>query len=65
MFHLMTDISCNKTTQKCNVLSVAFALSANDNNGTTGPTGANVKGGVHGLVISTVLSQVNISVLHL
>lgn len=65
MFHLMTDISCNKTTQKYNVSSIAFALSVNDRNRTTGPTGANVKGDVHGLIISTLLSQFNISVLHL
>lgn len=64
MFHLMTDISCNKTTQKYNALSVAFALPVNNNNGSTGPTGANVKGDVHGLIISTVLSQFSISVPH-
>lgn len=65
MFHLMTDISCNKTTQEYNVLSIAFALSVHNNNRTPGPTGANVKGNVHGLIISTVLRQFNISVLHL
>lgn len=65
MFHLMTDISCNKTTHKYNVLSIAFALSVNNNNRTTGPTGVNVKGNIHGLIISTVLRQFNISVLHL
>lgn len=60
----MKDISCNKTTQKYNVLSNVFTLPVSGNNRTPGPTAANIKGDVHGLITSTVLSQFNASVLH-
>lgn len=44
IFHLMRDISRNKTTQKYNPLINAFTLPVNQNNRVVGPIGPNIKG---------------------
>lgn len=61
IFHLMRDISRNKTTQKYNPLINAFTLPVNENNRVVQPIGPNIKGAICGLIISTALCQFIIS----
>lgn len=61
IFHLMRDISCNKTTQKYNPLINAFTLPVNENHRVVRPIGPKIKGVICGLIISTALCRFIIS----
>lgn len=65
IFHLMRDISCNKTTQKYNPLINAFTLPVNENHRVVRPIGPKIKGVICGLIISTALCRFIISHIYI